>query len=120
LTQNHWDTEKALEIMTITPPAKTELEVITNNDAYCEECVCSFKEFHSSRLKIKADKIIEFSSIDNYRILFHVAGKLSINSNKTIDIKVEQGSCIFIPAKTDFELKSQTNSTILFCIPHFF
>ncbi len=120
LTQNHWDTEKALEIMTITPPAKTELEVITNNDSYCEECVCSFKEFHSSRLKIKADKIIEFSSIDNYRILFHVAGKLSINSNKTIDIEVEQGSCIFIPAKTDFELKSQTNSTILFCIPHFF
>lgn len=120
LTQSHWDTEKALDIMTITPPTQTELEVITNNDSYCEESVCSFKEFYSSRLKINADKVIQFNAIDNYRILFNVTGKLYISSNKTNSLEIKQGSCIFIPAKTDFELKSLTYTTVLFCTPHFF
>ena len=118
LTQDHWDTKKALDIMQIVPPLKTELEVINKNEMYCEEQVCFFKEFRSSRMKIYSDKCIQFEAMESYRILFNVNGELSISVNASNFIEVKQGACIFIPPNIVFELKSQADSTILFCLPN--
>ena len=118
LTQNHWDTEKAIEVMNITPPNKTKLELIQKTESYCEELVCSFKEFQSSRFKLEENAILYFQALDNYRILFNVFGSVYIKTNKIEYIEIPPSSCIFIPANLEFELKSLSGATILFCLPN--
>lgn len=122
LTQDHWDTEKALEIMQVTTPSKTILDVIHENASFKEELVCNFKEFKSTRLTINSQASFIFPQVDSYRILFHLSGSLSITIRENSEIKSQlhatEGQCIFIPAQLQVELKTNHKSISLICSPN--
>lgn len=122
LTQDHWDTEKAIDIMQLVVPKKTNLQIIKNEKNFKEEVVCKFNEFQSSRITLEANKTIKLPTIGTYRILFHLSGNLIININqrngKEIQNKIVPGECIFIPANLDFNFTSVDEKAILLlCIP---
>ncbi|MGY3804369.1 hypothetical protein ACWNT8_09930 [Pigmentibacter ruber] len=122
LTQDHWDTEKAIDIMQLVVPKKTNLQIIKNEKNFKEEVVCKFNEFQSSRITLEANKTIKLPTIGTYRILFHLSGNLIININqrngKEIQHKIVPGECIFIPANLDFNFTSVDEKAILLlCIP---
>lgn len=117
LTQNHWDTDKAFEIMKILPPQKTKLEILNENENYCEELVCSFAEFDSSRYKMKANKKITVEAQDFYRILFNVSGILCVSSDLNKFIEVLHGTCILLPAGNSYQFHAQSDVTFLLCLP---
>lgn len=122
LTQSHWDTEQAIELMQITTPKKTDLEIIHSDSHYKEEIVCEFKEFQSIRLTFYKKFTLALPQIDKYRILFHLSGKLTIiakgDNQHRVEHHINEGECLFIPANLSIELSSIDNSISLICFPN--
>ena len=52
LTQNHWDTESAVELMTTTTPVENELTVLEQQAEYCRELIVEFEDFWVERLTL--------------------------------------------------------------------
>ena len=117
LTQDHWDTDEAFEKMKILPPQKTELETLDKNENFCEELVCSFNEFKSSRFSVKENQKITVAAQDLYRILFNVTGTLRVNSDLNDYIEILPGACILLPAGVSYQLYAKSDVTFLFCLP---
>ncbi|APJ03609.1 hypothetical protein [Silvanigrella aquatica] len=118
LTQPYWDTAKAFDKMKILPPQKTTLEILVENEDYCEERVCSFQEFQSSRFKLKSQKTVMLKPSLSYRLLFHVHGNLHLSTQETEKIEVLTGRCIFLPPHNNYFLTSKTEVTFLICTPN--
>ncbi|WGL59656.1 hypothetical protein QEJ31_14080 [Pigmentibacter sp. JX0631] len=123
LTQENWDTDKAVDIMQLATPQKTNLKILSKDEVYTEEVVCHFNEFRASRITLEANKNVNLPTIEFYKILFHLSGKLIINVSKLNGEKIRHeiapGECIFIPANLEFSLQASNEKCILLmCIPN--
>lgn len=119
LTQDHWDTEHAFEKLKLFPPEKTTLQLLKNENGFCEELVCNFNEFKATRVKLNKSHLLSLEPINSYRLLFLVEGHLEISKNKALDYKtIAKGECIFLSALNSYHIRTVDNATFLFCLPN--
>lgn len=79
LTQKHWDTESALEQVSLDPPERAELPVITAHENYRVEEVAVFEDFRVERLTAKPGAELRLNNVGSYSLLMGVAGCLQVN-----------------------------------------
>ena len=119
LTQNHWDTKLALQLMEIHAPKKTELAQLFCNENYQVELVCSFQDFYSVRVTLKKLREYPIEGGDSYKVLFLVKGNGELQI-KNKNYYLEAGRCIFIPAHCLTTMSSQEEMSFLICAPEKF
>jgi len=74
LTQNHWDTEQAVEIMSLDSPSLPELGVLEENKAFRLEEVVKFDDFQVLRLTLMASAEYVLPQTQHYGLLLVVDG----------------------------------------------
>ena len=117
LTQDHWDTEKALSIMTELVKPFPQLKVIKEDTGYIIEEVAVFEEFKVLRLILTAKSSCRLSVNKNYKLLLVIEGNISCNGT------VAHKECgLLLPAgQKDIDIKNINNnqSTVLLASPIF-
>jgi hypothetical protein len=81
LTQSHWDTERALQLMTLQEPESEPLQLIDKSDGCCIEQVVRFDDFEVLRVTLAAEKKCDLSGVvanSAYALFMPVVGDLFI------------------------------------------
>ena len=116
LTQSHWDTKKAFELMTLLEPQKSELKICEQTKKILLEFVCEFPDFYALRLTLNKNASYELKKSPFYQILFCVQGQGRFQVHgKTV--LIENGMCFFVPAKSGMEIETTDGLVLLICAP---
>jgi len=75
LTQSHWDTEKAVDLMSVDCPQATDLVVLEESDGHRLEEVVQFDDFEVLRLRLGAKQNYFLESTQGYGLLMIVEGE---------------------------------------------
>lgn len=101
LTQKHWDTAEAMEMISLDPPTAAELPVLSSTPDLQIEEVVQFRDFHVQRLTLQPGgrflldrKPVEQGS--EYCLLMGIAGEVSVNGSALVP---EQA--LFVAAGTE-------------------
>lgn len=81
LTQNHWDTEEAVQLMGLDPGAVEKLVLVEKTASFCLEQVVAFDDFNVYRLTLKPGGKYRFPCRGSYFLLMMVAGQISVGSD---------------------------------------
>src|SRR5690606_9372855 len=73
LTQNHWDTDKAVQLMRLDHGAVENLAVVEKTPAFCLEQVVAFDDFFVYRLTLKPKGKYRFPCRGSYFLLMIIA-----------------------------------------------
>jgi hypothetical protein len=76
LTQNHWDTERAVDVMSIDPPSMASLLVLEKTAEHCLEEVVLFEDFQVLRLTISKGCEYILLPTHQYGLLMAVDGEV--------------------------------------------
>lgn len=117
LTQNHWDTEEALNIMTELVEPFPQLKVTKKDSDHIVEEVAAFKDYKVLRLTLTSKSSCKLSASKDYKLLLVIEG--SISCNGTMAFK-ECG--LFLPAgQKNIDIKNINNnqSIVLLASPIF-
>lgn len=82
LTQAHWDTEDALELMSLAEPRDEVLPVLAESQGYCVEQVVRFDDFEVLRVSLQAESACDlemFLSGVNYALFMPVSGQPTLS-----------------------------------------
>ncbi|MGH1441400.1 MAG: hypothetical protein ACRBBR_14895 [Cellvibrionaceae bacterium] len=96
LTQNHWDTESAMDMVSLDAPSLPSLELLNNVSNRILESVVKFDDFEVVRLTFTEKGVFDVPLNEKYSVVIAVCGELQINS-KLLD--VEQAMLIGSRAK---------------------
>jgi hypothetical protein len=80
LTQDHWDTDKALSIMTERIDPFSELTIIEKNLNHTIEVVAVFDDFKVSRITLSSKSSLSLTADKNYKLLLVIEGSIDCNS----------------------------------------
>jgi TAP C-terminal domain len=94
LTQNHWDTEQAVEVMSLDSPSLPELEVLEENKDFRLEEVVKFDDFQVLRLTLMASAEYVLSQTQYYGLLLVVDGEVVCQG-----VGVAKEEALLLPAK---------------------
>tara|TARA_B110000116_G_scaffold25871_1_gene19822 strand:+ start:2425 stop:3825 length:1401 start_codon:yes stop_codon:yes gene_type:complete len=81
LTQSHWDTERALQLMSLQEPESEPLLLIDEKDGCCIEQVVSFDDFEVLRVTLAVESKYDLSGVvanSAYALFMPVVGDLII------------------------------------------
>ncbi|TNE77135.1 MAG: hypothetical protein EP334_07285 [Gammaproteobacteria bacterium] len=115
LTQGHWDTEQAVEMMSLDAPQLPELTVLLDNSDCRLEEVVNFDDFRVERLTLAADATYTLPDSSSYVLVMSVDGGVSIGGQV---LAAEEAA--LVPAQrslTDLENRSRTSATLLMAWP---
>jgi len=107
LTQSHWDTNEAIEIMDLEAPHEPPLDILQKTDNVYREQIVRFDDFKVERMRLTFDTQITFPE-GSYRLLLVVSGLLEIEDST---LCVEQA--MLIPASVDLKIRCLSPSAIL-------
>lgn len=116
LTQDHWDTENAVEEMIIQPTQATALPVIVNEAGILLEQVAEFPQFSVQRLTLEPGAHYTFNA-NRYGLTIGVSGVCLINGDK-----LESEQAVLIPAylqTRQIENRSAEKSVCLLAVPSY-
>lgn len=116
LTQKHWDTQKAFELMQLAPPQKTTLTLMEDGPGYQEELVCSFDDFYSFRVTCDDESKYKLKACAFYQVVFLVKGD-ALFVQENCQTQVRQGQCVLIPAFASLQIIAQMPCLFLVCSP---
>lgn len=94
LTQNHWDTEQAVEVMSLESPSLPELDVLEKNKDFRLEEVVKFDDFQVLRLTLMASAEYVLSQTPYYGLLLVVDGEVVCQG-----VGVEKEEALLLPAQ---------------------
>ena len=117
LTQNHWDTQEALNIMTELVEPFPQLKVTKKDSDHIVEEVAVFEDFKVLRLTLTSKSSCKLSMGNDYNLLLVIEG--SIRCNGTVASK-EAG--LFLPASQkniDIQNINTNQSIVLLASPIF-
>lgn len=130
LTQAHWDTKRAFDIIKIEPFQNQPLKILSKTTKVLKELVCKFPDFFVSRWTLNEKSTCTLSTKKNYNILFILKGNLQIintrqdkkRQNQTSNDKkqtatIKQHQCIMIPPHRKLVISSNKSSLFLICTP---
>ncbi|MBV1905537.1 MAG: hypothetical protein KUG75_05615 [Pseudomonadales bacterium] len=115
LTQRNWDSEKAIERMTLDTPETPVFDIIQNTQGVLAERIVAFDEFNVLRVKIEANGICHLKTGLPYAICIVIDGKVTLNG---IDLHTEE-AC-FIPrfaCEDNIENHTDSVTTCLIAAP---
>ncbi|MGI1678316.1 MAG: hypothetical protein K6L75_06275 [Cellvibrionaceae bacterium] len=81
LTQNHWDTESAMELVTLDAPSLPTLELLENDSTYTLESVVKFDDFEVVRATFLTAGSLTVELNDRYGIVISIMGNLTVNGS---------------------------------------
>ncbi len=98
LTQNHWDTEAALEKVLLDIPAQTAHRVVfvSESGAIKVEEIVSFDDFNVNRISLAPYTTYALPIQDSYALLIAVASSCKLLS-QAFDVSVSAETALFLP-----------------------
>jgi hypothetical protein len=93
LTQEGWDTEEAVQLMSLESTESRDLEVIQEESAVLRELVAQFSDFEVQRLTLKNSGIWTLTGTNTHKLVITIDGFLDIGG-----CKVGPEQAVFIPA----------------------
>lgn len=107
LTQDHWDTQGALEIAKLAAPEQTKLNVLSEDDEVLVEEVAQFDNFRVIRINLTTDQKYDLESLDSYGLLMPVSNACSVSIENT-EFTLAAEAAMFLP----YSLLADKNSVI--------
>jgi len=95
LTQDNWDTEEAVALMSLQSEAEEQLAVLEQGQGFCCEQVVAFDDFQVQRITLLPGVSWQIYPSDNYKLLMVVAGDIALDSDATT-LSAEEA--VFLPA----------------------
>lgn len=102
LTQQHWDTEEAVALMSLQSQVEQKLAVLEKGQGVCRELVVSFDDFQVQRITLAEGACWQIPPAESYQLLIVVSGVFDIGADAA-RLKAEQavllpvlGSATFI------------------------
>ncbi len=127
LTQGHWDTDKAIDLMKKTYPLPQTPKVLKNETGVLVEAIGDFKDFKVMRITLDEGKktpLFHFIPENaSYSFVFGLMGKCELKKksshNKSFTkILLTEGKCFFFPKKLGtVDLETKTKSVFLVTYP---
>jgi len=96
LTQNHWDTEEALSVMSIASNPIVNASVVDKNLGCLTEEIALFKDFRVLRLTLKASSSCIVLQEKNYRLALVIKGAVCCN-----DESLKKECALLLPANLE-------------------
>ncbi len=93
LTQDHWDTPEAVELMDLDEPVEDKLEVVESGQHHQLERVVQFADFEVFRLSLAADSDWQFPASGEYGLLMKISGSVQSGGCSLADEQAQ-----FLPA----------------------
>lgn len=78
LTQTHWDTDEALDVVLIDPPATEPFDLIAEADGWREERVVEFDDFEVRRLLLNPSAVRDLRPPRDYALCMAVGGAINV------------------------------------------
>ncbi|WP_183409219.1 hypothetical protein [Litorivivens lipolytica] len=78
LTQKHWDTAKAIELMNLEPEPEAPFEVLVESEGVCVERIVDFPDFEVQRYTVAPGYTVSIPSPSDYAVLMQVQGELPL------------------------------------------
>lgn len=125
LTQQHWDTRRAFDIIKIEPFKNQTLKILSKTKNILKELVCKFSDFFVARWTLYEASTCKLSTEKNYNILFLINGTIRIQNtahnekqkNKKQSICIKKHQCLMIPPHRKLVISSKKKCVFLICIP---
>lgn len=114
LTQDHWDTDKALECLSLDFPADEPLALIEQDEGLLIEEVVNFSDFDVWRISLAAHHQWQAPELNHYRLVIGVAGAVT-----TSGLCLGQEQAAFLPATNTAPLfrAGDTDAVFLLAVP---
>jgi hypothetical protein len=80
LTQNHWDTDRAMDLINTEPYRLPEPQLLTEEDGYSEERIVDFPDFSSERIRMDENISRKYHCVGRSHLIVCVKGKLRLES----------------------------------------
>lgn len=80
LTQNHWDTAKAVELMQLDPEPEAPFELLACDHGVKVERIVDFADFEVRRFTVDAGCRAKISTVQDYAVLMQVQGELTLGA----------------------------------------
>ncbi len=93
LTQSHWDTEEAVEQMSLIAPAEEALDVVQSREGVTIERIVSFEDFKAYRVSLASGARWQPSFESSYGLLMSVAGEVTLG-----ELSIAPEQAVFVPA----------------------
>lgn len=78
LTQSEWDSQQAIDIMTIEPPLQDEHTLLEEGPGYRVERIVDFKDFEVRRIRLASAAAITLAAPAEYALLMTIGESLTI------------------------------------------
>ncbi|GAB3276096.1 hypothetical protein [Parahaliea aestuarii] len=78
LTQDHWDTREAAEVMQLAPPAQEPFELLQQAAQLQVERIVDFEDFEVQRATLEAGASMSLEAADSYLLAMVVSGALHL------------------------------------------
>jgi mannose-6-phosphate isomerase-like protein (cupin superfamily) len=111
LTQPHWDTEEAIEKLSLDEPPQENLIRLYRDEKVCRENVVQFSDFRVERITLQRGARFSLQKQD-YQLLLVVEGELALNGKP-----LRAAEAVLVPALGDFQVESQQETVLLLAEP---
>ncbi len=97
LTQNHWDTENAINKMETEVYHPPKLECIHDSKYLIVERFTDFPQFNFDRIRLEPKNTFEIQMDGRYQLLIIISGIAAVVSNTGNTIKLKKEESLFLP-----------------------
>ncbi|MEP4147789.1 MAG: hypothetical protein ABJL54_11235 [Halioglobus sp.] len=98
LTQDHWDTESAVQQMRLTPPPDAAFELLPSEDGVVIERIVDFPDFEVLRVAIVAGGAMTLQGANTYQLLMLIEGRLELDG-----LQLGAENAAFLPSGQVFQ-----------------
>ncbi len=95
LTQERWDTEAAVDLMSLQPQVEQKLTVLEEGQGVCRELVVSFDDFQVQRVTLAEATCWQIQPVGSYQLLILVSGVLKIGADC---VRLSSEQAVLLPA----------------------
>lgn len=78
LTQPHWDTDEALDVLLLDPPPMEPFATVDEADGWCEERIVEFEDFEVRRLTLQPGATRTLRAPRDYGLFMAIGGDLQL------------------------------------------
>ena len=115
LTQEHWDTKRALELMSREPYSNPEAHKLDEGEGFLEERIVNFPDFTSDRVVLNTGVGRDHLCNDRYHLLIVVSGKAVFKNPTGEKIILNQEQALFVPASVEtYRNYNQGSESLIF------
>ncbi len=115
ITQNHWDTKEAVDIMVLEPPPANDFTVLEDTPGQLVERIVDFSDFDVRRVSLADGTSMVFAPLSSYALLMVVEGQLTLEN-----LELVAEDALILPSGWSGELafaKPESSGVLLLATP---